>query len=83
MYIKVHVLLASICTTCCQITGTTVNTRANSVESFNKQMSCTYIFIVPLGPRFVFNTFCSPMAALVFTCKAAAARANSALGFNV
>ena len=43
----------------------------------------THIFIVPFGPRFVFSTLCNPKAALVLSCKAAAARANSALGFNV
>ena len=42
----------------------------------------TYIFIVPFGPRFVLRTFCSPIAALVFTCNAAAALAISAFGFN-
>lgn len=43
----------------------------------------TYIFMVPFGPKFVFRTSCNPLAAVIFTCKAAAALATSALGFNV
>lgn len=39
--------------------------------------------MVPLGPRLVLNTSCSPRAALMLTASAAWARATSALGFSV
>uniref|UniRef100_A0A8C4N9E2 Uncharacterized protein n=1 Tax=Eptatretus burgeri TaxID=7764 RepID=A0A8C4N9E2_EPTBU len=41
-----------------------------------------YIFIVPLGPKLVRSTSCKPRAALIFTAKAARARATSALGLS-
>lgn len=41
-----------------------------------------HIFMVPLGPRLVRSTSCSPRAALMFTASAACARATSALGFS-
>ena len=43
----------------------------------------THIFIVPLGPKFVLSTSCNPLAAVVFTCKAAEALATSAFGLSV
>ena len=42
-----------------------------------------YIFMVPLGPKLVLSTSCSPRAALMLTANAAWARATSALGFRV
>ena len=42
-----------------------------------------HIFIVPLGPRFVLSTSCSPRAAPKFSASAAEWRATSALGFSV
>lgn len=42
----------------------------------------TYIFIVPLGPKFVFKTSCKPLAALMFTASAWACLAISAFGFK-
>lgn len=42
-----------------------------------------YIFMVPLGPKLVRSTSCSPRAALMLTANAAWARATSALGFRV
>lgn len=42
----------------------------------------TYIFIVPLGPKFVFITSCKPFEAEILIASAWAARAVSAFGFN-
>lgn len=42
----------------------------------------TYIFIVPLGPRFVLRTSWRPLAAVMLRCKAAADLATSAFGFS-
>lgn len=42
----------------------------------------THIFIVPFGPRLLFSTSWSPRAALMFTARAAWARATSAFGFS-
>ena len=39
--------------------------------------------LVPLGPKLVLSTSCSPRAALMLTANAAWARATSALGFSV
>lgn len=41
-----------------------------------------HIFMVPLGPRLVLSTSCSPRAALMLTASAAWARATSALGLS-
>lgn len=43
---------------------------------------CSYIFIVPLGPKFDFITSEIPFAAVILTAKAWAALATSAFGFN-
>ena len=42
----------------------------------------TYIFIVPLGPKFVLRTSWRPLAAVMLRCKAAADLATSAFGFS-
>lgn len=42
----------------------------------------TYIFIVPLGPKFVLRTSWRPLAAVMLRCKAAAHLATSAFGFS-
>ena len=42
----------------------------------------TYIFMVPLGPRFDFITSWMPLAAEILTARAWAARATSAFGFR-
>lgn len=41
----------------------------------------SHIFMVPLGPKLVRSTSCSPRAAHILTAKAARARATSALEF--
>lgn len=42
----------------------------------------TYIFMVPLGPRFVLKTSCRPFAALMLIANACVDRATSALGLS-
>lgn len=52
-------------------------------HELDQALSClSYIFMVPLGPRLVLSTSCSPLAAVIFTWRAWAALATSALGFK-
>ena len=43
----------------------------------------TYIFIVPLGPKFVLSTSWMPLAPDILICRAWEALASSAFGFKV
>ena len=56
--------------------------RPQKVTFFIAFSHFSYIFMVPLGPRFDLRTSCRPLAALVLMAKAWAALATSALGFN-